>query len=170
MVRALPEDGFKYEVVHGELLVTPAPRAWHEVIVRRLLVALDAYLRDVPVGEVFGSRGDISWDTRTLVQPDVFVVRLDEARSLTWRSMRTLLLVAEVTSPRTARADRITKRRRYQEAGVPVYWVVDGDERAVHVWTPECELPAIEREELIWRPVGVERPFTLSLVELFRSL
>ena len=71
-----------------------------------------------------------------LVQPDVFVVVPDEARTLTWSSVRSLLLVAEVLSPSTARSDRTLKRLRYREAGVPLYWVVDGDGRSVEVWTP----------------------------------
>lgn len=49
-IRALPEDGNRYEVVHGELLVTPAPRALHQEVVRRLLVALSRYLEAEPVG------------------------------------------------------------------------------------------------------------------------
>ena len=60
MVRTLPEDGNRYETVHGELLVTPAPRLWHQAVVRRLLVALDAYLEKYHVGEVLSSPADIS--------------------------------------------------------------------------------------------------------------
>ena len=52
MVRALPDDGQRYEVVHGELFVTPAPRPLHQLVVKRLLVALDAYLRAERVGVV----------------------------------------------------------------------------------------------------------------------
>src|SRR5689334_14796724 len=61
MVRALPDDGNRYETVHGELLVTPSPRLTHQLVVRRLLVALDLYLRDHPVGTVLPSPADISW-------------------------------------------------------------------------------------------------------------
>jgi Uma2 family endonuclease len=117
MVRALPDDGNCYEVVYGELVVTPGPRAWHEIIQRRL-VALDLYLRAHPVGEVLGSRADISWGPDVLVSPDVFVVPLEQARTLDWSRMRDLLLVAEILSPASARHDRFLKRRRYQEAGV----------------------------------------------------
>jgi Uma2 family endonuclease len=63
------------------------------------------------------------------------------ARTLTWSRVRTLLLVAEVLSPSTARNDRFLKRLRYREAGVPLYWVVDGDARAVEVWTPADDFP-----------------------------
>lgn len=170
MVRAMPDDGNRYEVVYGELLVTPAPRPWHQLLVHRLSVALANYLEGEPAGVMLASPADISWGPDVLVQPDVFVVLRDEARTLTWSRMRTLLLVAEVLSPSSSKADRFIKRIRYREAGVPVYWVVDGDERAVEVWTPANEFPSVERERLVWHPAGAREPFTLSLPELFRAL
>ncbi len=170
MVRALPDDGSRYEVVYGELLVTPAPRPWHQILVKRLSYALESYLRDHPIGELLTSPADISWGPDVLVQPDVFVVPPDEARALTWSRMRTLLLVVEVLSPSSARADRFTKRLRYREAGVPLYWVVDGDDRSVEVWTPAADFPALERDRLAWHPTGAREPFTLSLEELFHPL
>src|SRR5213593_1060033 len=103
MVRALPDDGNRHEVVHGELLVTPAPRPWHEELVVRLLEALRAYLRAEPVGHAFGSRADITWGRYVGVEPDVFVVPIEQARTLEWKEMRDLLLVAEVLSPSSAR-------------------------------------------------------------------
>ncbi len=170
MVRALPDDGNRYEVVHGELLVTPAPRPWHEVIIGRLHSALAAYLCAEPVGHVFAGRSDISWGRDILVEPDVFVVPLEQARTLNWSRMTNLLLVAEILSPSSQRSDRFTKRRLYQERRIPLYWVVDGDERLVEVWTPEAELPVVERERLIWQPGGAGRPFTLELADLFRPI
>ena len=170
MVRALPDDGNRYEVAYGELLVTPAPRLWHQVLVQRLSFAIASYLRSQPVGVVLTSPADISWGPDVLVQPDVFVVAPDEARTLTWTGIRTLLLVAEVLSPSSARGDRFLKRLRYREAGVPSYWVVDGDERSVEIWTPSDDFPVVERERLGWQPPGARAPFTLSLEELFRPL
>ncbi len=170
MVRALPEDGNRYEVVYGELLVTPAPRPWHEVLFVRLIVELEAYLRREPVGIVLGSRADISWGPDTLVQPDVFVVPLAQARTLDWTQYQDLLLIAEVLSPSTARSDRFLKRRRYQEAGVLVYWIVDGDQHQVEVWTPAAHFPQVERERLVWHPAGAAAPFVLELAELFKPI
>jgi Uma2 family endonuclease len=170
MVRAMPDDGNKYEVVRGELLVSPSPRPWHEFIMKRLLVALDGYLTTERVGEVLGSRGDISWDAETLVQPDVYVVPLAEACTLQWEHMMHLLLVAEVLSPSSERADRVIKRRRYQEAGVPLYWVIDGDAHRVEIWTPTSRVPRVEERTLVWHPEGVTRPFTMELRELFRPV
>lgn len=170
MVRALPSDGNRYEVVHGELLVTPSPRLLHQRMVRRLLVAIDRYVLDQRVGEVLAAPADISWAPDTLLQPDVFVVPLAEARTLQWTAIRHLLLVIEVLSPSTTRADRFAKRVAYQDAGVPLYWIVDADQGTVEIWTPGATMPVIERERLVWHPAGATRAFTLELTELFRPV
>ena len=170
MVRALPEDGNRYEVVRGELLVTPAPRAWHQELISRLGDSLREYLRRDRVGHLFYSPADISWGADTLVQPDLFVVPLEQARTLDWARMTDLLLVAEVLSPSTRRTDRFTKRAEYQRAGVPLYWVVDPDEQQVEVWTPADSFPVFERDRLTWHPPGAGSPWTLELSRLFEPL
>ena len=169
-VRALPDDGNRYEVVHGELLVTPAPKALHQEVVRRLLVGLSLYLDAEPVGHVLPAPADISWGPDTLVQPDLFVVPLEEARTLDWSRMKSLLLVAEVLSPSSSRADRFTKRSEYQRQGIPLYWVVDPDHHQMEVWTPEMTAPRLERERLVWQPAGATRQFEIALEALFRPI
>jgi len=128
MVRALNADVPDeapypyYETVYGELLVTrSAPRPWHEVIVLRLIVALTTYVeREGVAGHVFGLYSETTWGRDDVnVRPDALVVPLDEARSLDWRAMRTVLLAVEVLSPSTTGRDRFTKRRLYQERGTP---------------------------------------------------
>ena len=170
MVRALPDDGKRYETVHGELLVTPALRLLHQEVVKRLVVMLDAYLARQPAGHVLASPADISWGPDTLVQPDVFVVPLAEARTMDWEYLKTLLLAIEVLSPSSTRADRFTKRRLYQEVGVALYWIIDTDARAVEVWTPTVAFPAVERERVAWHPLDASVPLTIELMELFRPI
>ena len=170
MVRALPDDGNRYEVVHGELLVTPAPRLWHQEVAGRLYVVVRAYLEAERVGHLLASPADISWGDDVLVQPDLFVAPLHQVRTLDWARVKDLLLVIEVLSPSSERGDRFAKRRLYQERGIPVYLVVDGEGRVVEVWTPEARFPGVERERLTWHPAGAGRPFTLALAELFRPL
>jgi len=170
MVRALPDDGRRYELVHGELLVTPAPRAWHQEVVERVGRALANHTRQEGVGHVFRAPADISWSDDTLVQPDVFVVPLQDARTLDWERMKTLWLAVEVLSPSTARADRFAKRRLYQEVGVPTYWIVDPERRCVEVWTPDATFPTVEWETVSWQPVGASEPLRLSLAELFKPI
>ena len=170
LVRALPDDGNRYETVHGELLVTPAPKLWHQEIVGRLYESLRTSVRAHGGGHVFVSPADVSWTDDTLVQPDVFVADLEEARTLDWANVKTLLLVVEVLSPSTARYDRFTKRRLYQEVRIPEYWIVDPDGRAVEIWTPEDELPRVERTGVSWQPPGADAPCEIDLEGLFRPL
>jgi Uma2 family endonuclease len=170
MVRALPEDGNRYETVWGELLVSPAPRPWHEEVAGRLYVALRAYCQETGVGHVFASRSDISWSPDTLVQPDVFVVPLEEARTLEWSRMQRLELVVEVLSPSSVRADRFAKRKLYQSVGIPLYWIIDPAERTAEIWTTDAHFPVSERHTLRWRHPGASREFVLDLGELFRPI
>lgn len=170
MVRQLPDDGNRYEVVAGELLVTPAPRTWHQVLVGRLYLALATYLAHEPAGYVLFSPADVSLAPDTLVQPDVFVVPVEQVRRLEWTAIRDLLLVVEVLSPSTGRADRFTKRRWYQEVGVPVVWLVDPEAEVVEVWTPEMRAPLVERNRLTWHPSRARSPLTIDVKELFRPL
>jgi Uma2 family endonuclease len=170
MVRALPEDGRRYECVYGELLVSPAPRLWHQEIVGRLHRLLSAYCEREGVFHVFHSPADISWSDDTLVQPDVFVVPTAEARTGTWALVKRLELAVEVLSPSSLRADRFTKRRLYQDVHIPTFWIVDADAHEVELWTPDVRFPTIEREHLVWRPAGVTTPLEIDLAQLFRPI
>lgn len=170
MVRALPDDGKRYETVYGELLVSPSPRPLHQLVLKRLLVALDEYLRREPVGEVFTSPADISWSDDTLVQPDLFVVERSQAATLRWASMQQLLLAIEILSPSSLKADRFTKRVLYQRQAVGSYWVVDADDCSVEVWRPGATFPEAAQHDLIWQPDGARSALSISLAELFAPL
>jgi len=170
MVRALPDDGNRYETVHGELLVTPSPRPLHQLVLERLRTELAIYLKVFPTGVLLSAPADLSWGPDILVQPDMFVVAPEEARHLDWTRMKTLLLAVEVLSPSTARYDRFTKRRLYQEVGVAQYWIVDPEARTVEVWTPSETFPATEDTSLTWHPAGAEVPFVLPRDALLRPV
>jgi Uma2 family endonuclease len=133
-------------------------------------MAIGEYLRTNPAGELLLSPADISWGPDVLVQPDLFVVPLEQARTLDWDCMKELLLAVEVLSQSTTRHDRFTKRRRYQEAGVPLYWIVDGDQRRAEVWTPADTFPTLESDRLTWHPRGAAQPLHIELAELFRPI
>lgn len=163
MVRALPDDGNRYETVHGELLVTPSPVARHQYVVGELHYLIRGYLDRQAVGQVYVSPADISWADDILVQPDLFVVAMSEARTFEWARMKSLLLAVEVLSPSTRRYDRFTKRRVYQEYHVPQYVVVDPEARAAEVWTPGATFPQLEREALAWHPAGATQPLVIRL-------
>lgn len=173
-VLAFPADGNRYELVGGELLVTPAPRFRHQRVVGRIHHALFDYLEAHPGdGEVVFSPADITWGSKKdLAQPDVFVVAADEVRdsNTSWDSIRTLLLAVEVISGSSTRYDRVTKRRLYQRRGVATYWVVDPDAGLVEVWHPDDERPEIVTETLRWHVAVEAEELVIELGDLFREL
>jgi len=168
-ILAMPDDGNKYEVVHGELLVSPGPRMLHQVVAFRLAHLIEAYLERYRVGVGFPG-GNLSWSDDTLVIPDLLVADLEESRTMSWDQVKTVLLVIEILSPSTARHDRFTKRRLYQEVGIPLYWLVDADARTVEVWTPDVLFPVTEQESITWHPAGAAEPLEIRLAELFREV
>jgi Uma2 family endonuclease len=174
MVRELneaePRFWPRYECVYGELLVSPAPRMLHERVTMRIAFELATYVKREPVGEVMRSPADISWGRPdVLAQPDVFVIPPGIPSAPGWIGVRHVLLAVETLSPSTANHDRFTKRKLYQNQGVPLYWILDADDAHAEVWTPADEFPRFEREQLVWHPDGALTPFVLPLAELFRD-
>ncbi len=169
-VHALPEDGNRYELIGGELHVSPPPMPRHQLVLHRLDFRLRTYLDILGRADTLISvAADISWDDETLVQPDMFVVAPEELTN-SWTTFRTLLLAVEVLSPSSRRRDRIEKRRLYQAHRVATYWVVDHEAGVVEIWEPGDERPRIEAERLTWRVTPDAPEVTIDLVELFRGL
>ena len=168
MVRALPDDGKRYETVHGELLVTPTPGGFHQRTLARLIGVLGPYLAAAGLEDWLASPADVSFGDDILVQPDLFVADCEVFnRTGAWADIRRLYLVIEILSPSSVRADCFTKRRLYQEQQIPEYWVVDIEQKQVEVWTPELHFPVIERERLVWRHPACEPACVVDLASLF---
>jgi Uma2 family endonuclease len=167
----LPDDGNRYELVDGELLVTPSPTGPHQAAIAALFRFLDPYVRDRRLGRVCFAPADLDLRAGQLIQPDLFVGRLVHGREpLHWDEYGVPMLVVEVLSPSTARNDRLTKRRRYQRSGVDRYWIVDLDARLVEVWTPDADQPAIVDAHLRWQPDARVPALVIDLRAYFRGI
>jgi Uma2 family endonuclease len=165
-----PDDGNRYELIRGELVVSPAPARVHQIVVTRLAHRLSTYLEPLGLLDTFlAVAADISWDAHSLVQPDLLVTHPDE-RSTSWTTVKRLRLAVEVISPSSRRRDRIEKRRLYQEHAVETYWAVDPEARLVERWLPQDVRPELISERLSWR-VHDEAPLvSIDLAELFANL
>ena len=169
--RDLPDDRNRYEIIDGELLVTPAPSWGHQYLAGHLYVLIYTYLGVHKAGKVLHSPADVEFSDDTVVQPDIFVAPLVDGRPpRSWTELGRLLLAIEVLSPSTARVDRTIKRIRYQRAGIPEYWIVDGDARVVERWRPEDERPEIISEKLEWQPDAAFPALMIDLPTLFASV
>ncbi len=166
----MPEDGKRYELIRGELVVSPAPSVRHWLVVRGLDLALTPYLDSLGLANTLVTvAADISWDDRSLVQPDLLVVRPEEI-SVSWTTIRRLRLAVEVISPSSRRRDRHDKRTLYQENRVETYWVVDPDAETVECWHPEDEAPDVVREYLRWRVYPGAPEVVIDLARIFTGL
>jgi Uma2 family endonuclease len=168
MLHALPDDGKRYELVDGELLVSPSPSLPHQGVVGELFFLLRGWAR--PHGlEVHLAPCAITFSRRRELQPDLFVVpQLDGKRIRDPRDLTRLVLAVEVLSRSTERHDRVTKRRVYLEEGVAEYWLVDPHARVVERWQQGEERPQILDERLSWTPPSSSTTLDIDLVELFR--
>ncbi|MGH7527892.1 MAG: Uma2 family endonuclease [Gemmatimonadales bacterium] len=169
-VLRFPDDGKRYELIGGELLVSPAPAPRHQAALGRLFRVLGDYLTALGrEGTLFTAPADITWDDETLVQPDLLVVPPEEVTN-DWNSYKTLLLAVEILSPTSGRADRVLKRRLYQERKVATYWIVDHGAGLVEVWRPDDERPAVVSDQLTWRLEPGAPELAIGLGSLFAGL
>jgi Uma2 family endonuclease len=161
----------RYELVGGELLVTPAPSGRHQRIVLRLAQLLMPYLAEHKLGEIFLGPAELPLAAGERYEPDLFVVPLADGRRPTLPlGMTKPILICENLSPGSSRHDRITKRRAFQRNGVPDYWIIDGDAEAFEVWHPDDERPAIIDQRFVWSPAGVAVQFELDVTAFFASV
>jgi Uma2 family endonuclease len=169
---ALPDDGNRYELIDGELFVTPAPSDVHQLIAGELNSRLLQYLRASTVGRSIVSPADVRKPDRKCnrVQPDVFVVRLTDGKRPTYPfDLSDLLLAVEVQSPSNPAYDYQVKRELYLNNGVPEYWIVNADSRNVVRWRGTADPGEILSMRLEWQPSGMGTAFVLELAEFFET-
>lgn len=127
-----PDDGKRHEIVDGEHYVNPAPSTYHQTVSRRIQFELYSQIELRQLGQVFDAPVDLQLGDHTIVQPDIVVVLSDHEQIITPTKIQGIPdLIIEILSPSTAENDRVHKRRVYEAAGVPEYWIVDPFEHNV---------------------------------------
>lgn len=155
----LPSEGStRYEVIDGELAVTPAPTSGHQIAVGNLVRLLGAFVHDHALGPLFPGPIDVLFGEGDYLEPDLAFVRADRAHLVSDRGIEGPPdLVVEILSPSTAHRDRGIKLERYRHFGVPEYWIVDLEAKAVEVWrlAGGAEAPEVVGAEgrLRWTPL-----------------
>jgi Uma2 family endonuclease len=162
----LPEDGNKYELVHGELFVTPAPTVSHETILARLTRLLDPYVAANALGFVYRARAVVAVSDQTEVEPDLMVRQPPDDMDAGWRAVPLPTLVIEVTSDSTRRRDRVHKRNLYAELGIPEYWIADRADRSVRI-VRLGQPDVVATESIAWHPAGVRDPLSITIADVF---
>jgi len=163
----LPDDGNKYELVRGELFVTPAPSTAHEAIINALARVLDPYVTAHGLGQIFRPRAVVRLeDSET--EPDLMVRRALRPPPADWADMPRPILIVEVLSDSTRRRDRVQKRGLYVDSSIPDYWIVDGEARTICVVRPAQDDATLDGV-MTWKPAGATEPLTIDLPALFEA-
>jgi len=165
---ALPDDGLRHELLDGVHAVTPVPQYPHQSVLAEWMFALRTAIAGRDDLEVLSSPADIVLGPRTLVQPDLFVIRRRPGEMIKfWSDVGVPVVAIEFLSPGTAARDRGAKRRIYQRASVAEYWIVDLDARLVERWRPQDDRPEVITDTLRWQPDAALPSLVLELAPLF---
>lgn len=158
-LEAMPDDGRRYELIDGSIIVTPALSIRHQFVLGELYQRVTAAC---PAGlHVFFAPLDVALDESSVLQPDLLVAPL---REFTEQDLpRAPLLAVEVLSPTTRRIDLTLKRSRYEAAGTPSYWVIDPAGPSVTVWELEDGAYVEQAHVTGADEVTLERPFPITL-------
>jgi Uma2 family endonuclease len=160
----LPDDGNRYEVIEGELFVTPPPSTKHEELLWVMGSRLRGYVERAGIGRVHdGKSAMVTRDSH--VEPDLLVRQRVVPLPERWDEMPVPLLVVEILSSSTRQRDLSVKKTLYMGAGVAQYWIVDATQRAIHVVRPGEE--RIERQTVRWEPAGADEAFELDVAGVF---
>lgn len=168
----LPEDGNRYEVIAGELYMTPAPRPTHQQVGFTLARRLADFVDQHRLGWVLPAPVDVLFAEGDYLEPDIVFVRRERQAIITDRGIEGAPdLVVEVLSTSTASRDRGLKRERYALYGVPQYWVVDRDAGHVEVFRmlEDPERPEVVRDTLVWKLHPGAPELTISVPEIVKG-
>jgi Uma2 family endonuclease len=164
MLDDFPDDGTRYELLEGSLIVTPSPSFDHQRVATRLATilanAVGSEADVVAVGAI--QRGD-----NTQLQPDILVLPGSYPPKTNWREFRDWWLAVEVMSPSSRVYDREVKRAAYLTLGVEEYWLVDLRTRSIEVWKPGEATSTTVSDTLEWRPRSIGRTIVLDLAKVF---
>jgi Uma2 family endonuclease len=167
----LPDDGNHYEVIDGEVLVTPAPSTGHQHAAGMLFRLLADYADRQDLGVVLYDV-DVLFVTGQYLRPDLVFVPKSRIDGLSNRGVEVAPeLIVEVLSPSSRSIDLVKKPARYQDFGVPEYWVVDPADRVIWKWDFRAAAAA-ERctESVRWQPDTAIPALEIPIGEVLRPL
>ena len=163
-----PDDGNRYEVLDGVLLVTPAPGNTHQLVISRLATEL-AIAVQKPGHAFVTAPGAVSFPPRTQLEPDILVTTARYPVRERWKDVRDYWLAVEVFSRSSRIYDRDFKRDNYHRLGVPEVWLVDRGSRSVEI----SRAPSVSEhvsDVIVWRPPTLDVDIRIDLAAIFAGL
>jgi Uma2 family endonuclease len=124
----------RYEIIEGELFISPAPETNHQRVSRELEFSMYVFLKANKSGEIYDAPFDVYLDKNNIVQPDLVVIGIEKANLIDRKGLIGAPdVVVEIISPSTKPNNHYTKKELYQKFGVPEYWIADPADKTVEV-------------------------------------
>jgi Uma2 family endonuclease len=166
-LESFPDDGNRYELLDGLLLVTPAPSPGHQAVVSRLMESLQTYLRSS--GALVYGPGAVEIEPKHHLEPDILVVPASEPIAQRWSEIRHWWLAVEVSGRGSRVYDRDFKFAAYQALGVLDVWRADLLDRRIVVKTGADEEVSYA-DRFSWQPEGIDHALTININKLFEGV
>jgi Uma2 family endonuclease len=133
--RLMPETGPRYQLIEGELCMAPAPDRYHQDISRNLEFLLLKYLEQNPIGVLYHAPFAVYLGEHDVFQPDICFI-LNARRSILTKAGAEGApdFIVEILSPKTAKLDKVPKKKVYAAAGVKELWIIDPVRKVIDVF------------------------------------
>ena len=168
----LADNEKRYEILEGELLMSPSPNAMHQIVLLNLATILKLFVEKNDLGKIFIAPLDVVLSKFDVVQPDITFISKQRYHIVKSTHLEGAPdLVVEIISPGSAKRDRIIKRKIYALHGVKEYWLVHPEKEQVQVLRREKgdfqRMADLNREDVLTTPMlsGLEIP----LVNIFQG-
>ncbi|MEW6619844.1 MAG: Uma2 family endonuclease [bacterium] len=131
-----PDDGKRYQIIQGEVYMSPAPVPYHQRISAKLFEILQQFVKINKLGEVFYAPCDVLFSDEDVVQPDIFFISKENLNIIKDKYIEGAPnLIIEITSPYTQNLDKLLKKRLYETYGVKEYWLLDADKKTLQIFS-----------------------------------
>ncbi len=139
-------DDERYELIEGDLMMTPAPSIKHQRVSRKLAFVLENFVMSHELGELFYAPCDVFLDDKNVVQPDILFISKERLNIIGEKNIQGAPdLAIEITSQSTAYRDLALKKKLYAKYGVKEYWIVDPMQDTVEVYLLKNSAYTLER-------------------------
>ncbi|HEX8296975.1 MAG TPA: Uma2 family endonuclease [Chthoniobacteraceae bacterium] len=168
----LPVGPPYFQLIDGDLYMSPSPRRYHQKLVHQLAHILQTYLDENPLGELYPAPSDVLFTEDTILNPDLYFVRNERRSILTEQGAEGAPdLVVEILSPSTAKLDLGRKREIYASSGVREMWIVSPRTETIEVFRfaedPAAPVEVLDATGALSSPLFPG--FRLELARLFRA-